>query len=148
MSCSIKQYTTFVDKAATQNVFLEFCVSKDHLDELLYDNLGEKWWHETTVACCLNYPTFEQATVERGFSVNKVTMMDNLSERTLIAKWVIKDNVMSIGGRISDIALTPGLLAAAASGRHQYQLYLDEQKKLTAEQRGNKRKMTCDELDT
>ena len=74
-----------------------------------------------------------QATVERGFSVNKVTMMNNLSECTLIAKRVIRDHVMSIGGRVSDIALTLGLLAAAASGHHQNQLYLDEQKKLTVE---------------
>ena len=74
------------------------------------------------MACCriILLLSHEQATVECGFSVNKVTMMDNLSERTLIVKQVIKDHVMSSGGRISDIALTPSLLAAAGCGRHQY----------------------------
>ena len=101
-------------------------------------------WHVVRIILLLSQ---RQATVEHDFSVNKVTMMDNLSEHTLIAKQVIKDNVMSISGRISDIALTPGLLAAAASGRHQYQLYLGEQKKLTVERRDNRRKITCDELE-
>ena len=79
--------------------------------------------------------------------MNKETMADNMMEHTLIAKHVIKDHLMSIGGKVSDINITPALLAAAASGRQRYQQYLNEQKKSVEKQKGKKRKAEFEELD-
>ena len=39
-----------------------------------------------------------QASVERGFSVNKETSADNISQRTLVAKRVVYDHINAIGG--------------------------------------------------
>ena len=142
----IKQYNGFLRKAATQDAYLEFRVSTDRLDKLLYDSLAndddmKKLWDVVRIILILSHG---QATVERGFSVNKVTMVDNLTEHTLIAKRVVKDHVMQVG-KISDIAITPALLAAAAAGRKRYQLYLDKQKKMAVAEIGEKRKAN-DEL--
>ena len=39
-----------------------------------------------------------QATVERGFSVNKEVLVENLSERSFIAQRIIHDDIESVGG--------------------------------------------------
>lgn len=39
-----------------------------------------------------------QATVERGFSVNKETTADNIKERCLVGRRAICDHVASVGG--------------------------------------------------
>lgn len=143
----IKQFGIFARNAATQDAFLMFRVGKDRLDELLYNNLAKNedmqdLWQVARTILLLSHG---QATVERGFSVNKETMADNMMEHTLIAKRVVKDHLMSIGGKVSDVNVTPALLAAAASGRQQYQQYLDEQKK--SERTRKKRKAEFEELD-
>lgn len=66
-----------------------------------------------------------QATVERGFSVNKEVEPATCS---LEALRLICDKVMSCGG-ILKVPLTKELLASAASARSQYSLYLENERK-------------------
>ena len=68
-----------------------------------------------------------QAQVERGFSVNKETMTENLTERAAIAKRLVCDHVCSVGG-ILKVDLNHGLLASVSSARGKYRKYLEEQK--------------------
>lgn len=87
------------------------------------------------------------ATAGRDFSLNKEALVDNLSQRTLIAKRVVKDYVLSVGGKATDVPLTPALLSAAASSPQSYQRYLDEEKeKVAAARKSNKRKALEDDL--
>ncbi len=140
----------FARAAATQDAFLSFRPGKDRLDELLYETITKRkdlsdLWLVTRMLLLLSHG---QATVERGFSINKETMADNMSEHTLIAKRVVKDYLMPVGGKVSDVTVTPQLLAAAASGRQRYQHYLEEQKKRSpVGETGRKRKAEREELD-
>ena len=70
-----------------------------------------------------------QATVERGFSINKELSVENLTERSFIAQRVIKDAISSAGGVIK-IEITKKLLTQASSARAKYHAYLEDQKKI------------------
>ena len=93
-------------------------MEKDRLDTLFYDSLAKKdeyrhLWGIVRVVLLLSHG---QATVERGFSTNKETMVDNMAEHTLIGKHVVKDFLSSTGCKVTDVNVTPQLLAGAASG--------------------------------
>ena len=108
------------------------------------DDLADLWRLTRTLLLL----SHGQATVERGFSINSEAMAQNMAEHTLIGKRVVKDFILNAGGRVEAIEITPGLLAAAASGRQQYSHYLDELKRREAqEKRGKKRVAQQDELE-
>jgi hypothetical protein len=89
-----------------------------------------------------------QASVERGFSVNKEVAKDNLGELGFTTLRVIYDHIRSIGG-ISNIEVDPGLVAAAGSSRQAYQTYRDEQREINDRMaRSNKRKAIGNEVDS
>ena len=88
-----------------------------------------------------------QASVERGFSINKEISVENMAEQTLIAQRVIKDHLINVGG-VSKVLLSKELLASASSARQRYQTHLDEEKKEKVEQStGQKRTAVLDELN-
>ena len=69
-----------------------------------------------------------QATVERGFSVNRQVMIKNMKEQTFITQRTIHDHIQSIGG-LGQLVVSRELLAAANAGRQRYSAYLEEKKK-------------------
>jgi len=89
-----------------------------------------------------------QASVERGFSVNKQIESDNLAEDTFVAKRIICDHVTSVGGLQSIDASDKHLLLVASSARQKYLSYMeDEKKKKECNGRGQKCKLLNDEID-
>ena len=66
-----------------------------------------------------------QASVERGFSINKEIEVENLAEESVVAQRVICDTVMSLGG-IHNVDISKSLLASAAAARQQYINHLEE----------------------
>ena len=68
-----------------------------------------------------------QASVERGFSVNKMCCDDNLSQLALIARRTICDHVRVQGG-VEHVNLTKELLLSCSSARKKFSDYLMTQK--------------------
>ena len=68
-----------------------------------------------------------QATVERGFSVNREVETVNMHEETIVAQRLICDHIYSVGG-VLNVALSKELASASAS-RQQYALHLEELRK-------------------
>ena len=66
--------------------------------------------------------------------MNKVVVVENMQEHSLVAQRVILDHVKSVGG-LQNIAYTKELLLSAASARQKYQLYLDEKKMLQRDEK-------------
>ena len=64
-----------------------------------------------------------QASVERGFLVNKETSVDNISPRTVIAKRVVCDHINAVGG-VLKVALAKELLQSASLSRRKYEQHL------------------------
>lgn len=88
-----------------------------------------------------------QASVERGFSINKEISVENMTVQTLISQRVIKDHLLNVRG-VTKVSLTKELLVSANHARQRYQAHLDEEKRKKEEQkRGEKRKDTLEELD-
>jgi len=65
-----------------------------------------------------------QATVERGFSVNKEIETCNMQEDTLVAQRLVCVYVTRHGG-VTKVPLTKELLSSVASARTRYRLYLE-----------------------
>ena len=88
-----------------------------------------------------------QATVERGFSVNKEIDDTNMAERTLVARRQIVESIRSAGG-VHKIEITSKLLMSAASAHHTYSQFLKtEKEKSTMHSRQLKRKAVDDEIE-
>lgn len=87
-----------------------------------------------------------QASVERGFSVNKNITVANMKERTLIAQRVIVDRLHHVGG-VTNVVMTKELLKSAGCARQRYHEYLDEEKKKEHTQQTKKQQVLQDEVD-
>ncbi|CAH3047544.1 unnamed protein product [Porites evermanni] len=81
-----------------------------------------------------------QASVERGFSVNKEVEVEILHEPPLVAEHIICDHLRALGG-VFNLPITKKHLAAATQSRHKLEKYLQDQKdknKMDEEQRKRK----------
>ncbi|KAJ8375217.1 hypothetical protein SKAU_G00057970 [Synaphobranchus kaupii] len=87
-----------------------------------------------------------QASVERGFSVNKEVEVENLKEQSLVAQRFIIDHIRAVEG-VCKVQITKELLTSAAGARQKYCAYLDEQKRERSRKTlAMKRKSLMDEL--
>ncbi|KAL8580318.1 hypothetical protein ACOMHN_030942 [Nucella lapillus] len=112
------------------------------VDVLLHSHLaGKKMFADLwSVVQDLLLLSHGQATVERGFSINKKTTADNLSQIGLIARRQIIDHTRLAGG-VLQVPINKELLTCASSARRKYHAYLDAQKQEEGKaKRGEKRK--------
>ena len=87
-----------------------------------------------------------QASVEKGFSINRQVMVENLKKRSFIAQRTIHDHLLHVGG-LNALVVDKPLLSAAASGRRKYTEYLEWQRADKAKSaKGVKRKELSDEI--
>ena len=80
-----------------------------------------------------------QATVERGFSINKEVEMSNMEDDTVVSQRLICDYVRLCGG-VGKVPLTKVLLTECGTARRRYRMHLEEErnKKQNAEEGKNK----------
>ena len=79
-----------------------------------------------------------QATVERGFSVNKEVESYNLREDTFSARRIICDHVNAVGDIFNVDVANKQLQLSASGARQKYLAHLEEQRKQKTEhRRGN-----------
>ena len=112
------------------------------LDDFLHPHMGHLegsnlLWNIVKQLLCLSHG---QASVERGFSINKNTVDDNLSETGLIVRRKVIDHISSVGG-VMKITIDKSLILAAAGARHKYEQYLSENRKQQQIDKSNKRKL-------
>ena len=67
-----------------------------------------------------------QASVERGFSINKDVISENQHPKTLVARRLCKQFVSQCGG-ISKVVVNSDMLLAARSARGKYMAHLEEE---------------------
>ena len=91
---------------------------KKHIDTV---KLSDLW----CVVRSLLLLTHGQASIERGFSVNKQMQTDNLCERTFVAQRMVHDHIISVGG-IMLVEITKGLMTSCQSAWGRYQAYLEQ----------------------
>ena len=67
-----------------------------------------------------------QAEVERGFSVSKEIMEDNMSELTLVSRRLVKDYLRAESIECDQVVITKEMVRSVQSSRFKYDLYLKE----------------------
>lgn len=88
-----------------------------------------------------------QATVERGFSINKEVETCNMDEETVVAQRLICDYVR-VYGEVTQLPLTKELLNYCATARTRCRMHIDEEKsKKAKDEQITKRKAAEDELE-
>ena len=145
----LREFSEFCDSTALQANFREFDPKTDRVDTLLFETMGSKpsfsrVWDVVKVLLVLSHG---QASVERGFSINKEMIVENQKEMSLVAQRLIVDHVRSVGG-VNKVEISKELLLSAARARQKYHGYLDEEKRKKERQGIDlKRKALTDELD-
>jgi len=128
--------------------FSDFDLASCRADKFFYDILANnpsyaKLWAVVKIILLLSHG---QATVERGFSLNKEVESYNLQADTFSARRIICEHVNAVGGIfIVDVANTQ-LQVSAAGARQKYLAHLEDQRKQKTEQAGRKRKLSVKKL--
>lgn len=145
----IRQYNKFLDSVVRPNspAFKDFDFHKQRLDEFLHQHVARsgsfaKLWDVMRTLLILSHG---QASVEKGFSINRQVVVENLKKRSFIAQRTIHDHLLHVGGLDALIVDKP--LLSAASGRRKYTEYLERQRadKVKAA-KGVKRKALSDDI--
>lgn len=125
-----------------------FQKDKDRLDSFLYGILSSKYpnlWRKVVMKLLIL--SHGQASVERGFSLNKEVITENQHGQTLIARRLCQEYVKSIGG-VSKLNISKEMLMSARSSRSRYQQHLaEEREREEKERRSNKRKAEEADID-
>ena len=151
--CILIQYGHFLDQIPVigSEQFAGFSHQSEHdrVDTFFMTHLqGEdKYSQLVKVIKLILVLSHGQASVERGFSINKQLEVENLKEESLVAQRLVCDHVRAAGG-IMNINISKSLLNSASMARHRYEQYLEKERrsKKTAEEQ-RKRKATLDQMD-
>lgn len=137
------------------------CVQRDHkedfeqyetrhslrLDKFLQNYLQEKpefskFWDLIKKLLILSHG---QASVERGFSVNKDALKNNMSETTLVAHRVVTDALVTELGsnnlhKVYNVPITKKMMTNCKAARARYSQYLEDEAKEKNKTEAGKRK--------
>ena len=88
-----------------------------------------------------------QATVERGFSVNKGVLTTNLKKVSLQAIRPVHSSVLAQNIKVADFIITEALLSSCSHASNRYNMYLIEKKEEKEKtEKGRKRKALEEDL--
>lgn len=127
--------------------FDRFERTKERLDSFFYSLIGTKtqYTHMWKVLKLILTLSHGQASIERGFSINKEVVVENLKEQNLVALRLVCDEMKTHD--VHETVITKELLSYARSARMKYQHYLDDQKnKKSEEEKARKRSAKTEEV--
>ncbi|GBO40827.1 hypothetical protein AVEN_46790-1 [Araneus ventricosus] len=87
----------------------------------------------------------EQATVEKGFSINKKVEVKNMKELLYVSQRLVRDYINSTGDSIHNIKITNIMHTYVSNARQKYMKYLEHQKLLSFLNKTRK-SLTSDEI--
>lgn len=145
-------YEHFLDEVVPDEAssFCDFNPTAERVDRLLYQTMASKpefsqLWIVVRLLLILSHG---QASVERGFSVNRQIEVENRSEDSYVAQRIVCDHIEHVGGLLH-VDINSEILRAAGAARMRYQAFLDDKKKMkAAEAKTEKRKLVEAEVQT
>lgn len=126
---------------------MQFDFSKSRVDEFLrpYFKDQKALWAICKVIFTLSH---SQSAVERGFSINKELLIENLQEKSIVSQRVVYDHLQSSNVDLHEYQLSNGLLKSCKAARQRYGTHLEDQKrKVNEDKKSNKRKSITDEIN-
>ena len=126
----LAEYRKLVSDAKRYHLdkFSSFKITTDRLDSFLFEvlqnqNESQQLWITMQLILTLSHG---QATVERGFSVNKEVLAPNFQETTLVAMRLVHSSMQAAKCKVADFVVNDALLSSCAHARNRYQMYLME----------------------
>ena len=130
LDLAYKQFKKFVKEHKDKDEFKNFVFDKkEHrVDTLFYNALCSKneymdLWKVVRILLVVSHG---QASVERGFSINKYASTANQSEESLVARRVVRDHIKYIG-EFSDFSVTNELIADMRAASKKYKAHLEDE---------------------
>ncbi len=145
----LREFREFIDEYGCTVEFKDFDPCTGRLDVLFNERMSKskKFCKVWVVVKLLLLLSHGQATVERGFSINRQIEVENMAENTYSAQRLICDYVHSIGD-ICNMVIDKKMLLSVAGARQKYMQFLDEQKRIKSDkQKGEKRKSLMDDIE-
>lgn len=100
----VQQFSSFLETEAKDSSFESFTVAESRVDTFLHDEMQKsnyaELWSTTKTLLLLSHG---QATVERGFSINKEVEICNMQEDTVVAHRLVCDYITVCGGHWGSI---------------------------------------------
>lgn len=120
--------------------------SSHALDKFFYEllKIGSAYNELWSVVKLLLTLSHGQASVERGFSVNRQVSTENMNELSHISQRIICDAV-NVAGGICNVPITKELRTSVASARNQYRAFLETRKRQEQEDEKQKKKRCIEE---
>lgn len=136
--------------ATIREEFKHFDFLKCRVDEFLSPHLNKNekfsaFWKICKLIFTLSH---SQCAVERGFSVNKELLVENLEETSLISQRITYDHVQTSKQDLHQFHISQGLIKSCKLARSRYSQHLEDQKSIVAAGRkAEKRKIIREEVD-
>ena len=130
--------------------FLNFDLTKGRLDTFLRFYLSGKKEYEDLWSICIIIFIFShgQSNIERGFSVNKEILVENMSKSSLIAQRIVYDCLKSEGIKCHEFSITSQCRKSCKLANSRYKAKLSEDKESwSSSDKNRKRKLKLDEID-
>ena len=128
------EYEDFLSIVVMQNMtsFEQFKPSETRLDTFLGRFLaGESKYQHVWLVCKFIFTiSHGQAQIERGFSVNKEMLVENLQKTSLKSLKFVYDHVISVGTKIQSFDISSELSLSCKGAHMKYKLALEQQQKI------------------
>ncbi|XP_047140612.1 uncharacterized protein LOC124815840 [Hydra vulgaris] len=124
---AINQFADFFRESRVyQDIFHEFNRERDSLDDFYFKkfNLNKYKEFALTVKILLTL-SHGQASVERGFSINATVLEQNLNEKSITARRLVKDHMLSNNLQPHSIEITSKMIISRKSAHERYRSYLN-----------------------
>ena len=151
-----RQFDEFLKVAhREEGRFVSFNFINDRLDEFYAPFLHKnKEYVDMWTVCRIIFSlSHGQAAVERGFSVNKCMLQENLQEQSLTAMRLVYDHMQDVfasqGISLHQYKILKELMSSCRKSHSKYLMYLEDEKKMTKlSEKDVKRKMIHEEIAT
>ncbi|ROJ62551.1 hypothetical protein DPX16_21537 [Anabarilius grahami] len=143
----LQQFEALLTLECRNEEFLSFQPMVKRLDTFLCGCLSRAYPVAWAFCQKLLLLSHGQASVERGFSVNKEVETDNMQEETMIAHRLVCDYVDLHGG-VTKVPLTKELLVSVGAARSRYRIFLDQQRARKESEAGTQKRKLAEEYLT
>ena len=146
-----KEYDSMLKRAHSdlKDPFLTFDQKAERVDSFFAPIMSESasfknCWKIFKLVFTLSHG---QASIERGFSINKEMLVENLHEESIVCRRMVYDHVNSTGNSITEIPITSDMLKSCKLAYSRYAAALKEKKERSdVDIKSRKRKMKMDEI--
>ena len=127
------EYKGYIEEVAVGNreSFLKFSRLKERLDEFYFSSVGELDEHPQLCKVIKMVLTLfhGQASVERGFNINRAMLQPNLMSKSLTSQRLVYDHMKAHNSNAESVVITKQLRDSVKMAQNQQRIDLAERKK-------------------